>query len=87
MPIDEQSIQKIENIGEEAIKVWVIQASVHKHLFEELLIHTSPKVKEIESQLSRHRMAARLLELIDYRVIREEAHAWSVFIKKLVGPT
>ena len=84
---DEESIQKIESIGEEAIEVWVIQASVHKHLFEELLSQTSTKVKEIESQLFKHEVDARLFEPVNYRVIRKEANAWGVFIKKPVGPT
>ena len=83
----EESIQNIEIIGEEEIRVWVIQDSVQKYLFKELLMQTSPKVKEIESQLSKHEVEAGLLEPIDCRVIREEAHAWGVFIKKPVGST
>ena len=83
----DQGIQKIENIGEEVIGISVVQASVHKHLFEELLRKTSPKVKEIESQLAKHELNACLLEPAYYRIIREEAHAWSVFIKKPVGST
>ena len=84
---DEESIQKIESIGKEEIRVWVIQASIHKHLFEELLMQTAPNVKEIESQLSKHEVVSHLLEQLDYQIIREEAHAWSLFIKKPVGPT
>ena len=66
------SIAKIESISEEAIGVWIVQASIHKHLFEDLLIQNSPKVSEIESQLSKHEIVARVLELVDYRVISEE---------------
>ena len=49
LQIYKQSIQKIERIGEETIEILVVQASIHKYLFEELLMQTSPKVKEIES--------------------------------------
>ena len=87
LKIDEESIQKIEIIREEEIRVWVIQPSVHKYLFKELLMQTSPKVKEIESHLSKHEVFSRLLERVDYQVIREEAHACGIFIKKSVGPT
>ena len=84
---DEQSIQKIENIGEEAIGIRVMQASVHKYLFEELLMQTSPKMKDIESQLAKHEATARLLEPVDYRVIKKEAAAWKVFIGGSAGPS
>ena len=63
---DEESIQKIKSIGKEEIRVWIIPASVHKNIFEVLLIHTSQKVKEIESQLSIHEVVACLLEPVDY---------------------
>ena len=71
----EDSIAKIESIGEETIGVCIVQASIHKHLFEELLIQNSPKVREIETQLSKHEIAAHLLDPIDYQVISEEAQA------------
>ena len=83
----EESISKIKSIGEESIGVWIVQALVHKHLFEDLLIQRSPKLREIESQLSKHEIDARVLEPVDYRVISEESQAWGVFIKKPVGPT
>ena len=63
---DEQRIQKIKNIGEESIEIWVVQASVHKYLFEELLRQTSPKLREIESQLEKHEVTALFLETVDY---------------------
>ena len=84
---DDESIQKIKSIREEEIRVWVIQTLVHKNLFEDLFMQTMSKVKEIESQLSKHEVAARFLEPVDYQVINDEAHAWSVFIKKPVRPT
>ena len=67
--IDEQSIQKIESINEEAIGIWVKQAFDHKYLLEYLLILTSPKVKEIESQLAKHEVTARLSKTVDYQPI------------------
>ena len=33
----EESISKIECISEEAIGVWIVQVSIQKHMFEELL--------------------------------------------------
>ena len=45
----EESISKIEYISEEAIGIWIIQVSIHKHLLEELLSQNTPQVKEIES--------------------------------------
>ena len=83
----EQSIQNIKNISEEAIRIWVVQASVHKYLFEELLRKNSPKVKEIDFHLAKHELNARLLELVEYRVIEEEATTWKVFIGGVVGPS
>ena len=80
LQIDEQSIQKIESIGEEAIRIYVLQGSVHKYLFEELLMQTSPKVKEIESHLAKHEVTTQLLNPVDYRVINAEAAAWNFFI-------
>ena len=49
-------------------------------------MQTSPKVKEIESQLAKHEVTARLLEPVDYRVINAEAAAWKVFIGGSAGP-
>ena len=63
----DKSIANIECISEEAIGVWIVQASFHKHLFEELLIQNSPKVRDIESQLSKHEIHARVLELGPHR--------------------
>ena len=67
----EDSISKIECISQEAIVVWIVQVSVHKHLFEELLSQNAPKVEEIESQLSEHQIAVRVLEPAEYRIINE----------------
>ena len=58
LQIDEQGIQNIERINEEAIRNWVVQASVHKYILEYLLMLTPPKVKEIESQLAKHEVTA-----------------------------
>ena len=79
--IDEQSIQKIERINEEAIQIWVAQVSVHKYLLEDLLMLTPPEVKEIGSQLAKHEVTARLSEPVDYRATTEEVHAW----KEIIG--
>ena len=87
MQIDKEGIEKIKSIGEEEIRFWVIQALVHKNIFEESLMQTTPNVKEIESQISKHDVVARLLEPVDYLVIMEEAHAWIFFIKKPIGHT
>ena len=86
MQVGEESIAKIECVSEEAIGVLIVQALVHKHLFEELLSQNSPKLREIESQVSKHELVARVLELVDYRIISEEDQAWDVFIKKPTGP-
>ena len=43
-------------------------------------------MKEIESQLSKHEVAVRVLEPAEYRVISGEAQAWGVFIKTPTGP-
>ena len=83
----EENISKIEDVSEEAIGIWIIQVSVHKHLLEELLSQNAPKVKEIESQLSKHEVAVRVLRSAEYQVISEEAQAWSVFIKTSIRPT
>ena len=64
-----------------------MQASGHKHLLEELLNQNVPKVKEIESQLSKHEVAVRVLDSAEYQVISEEAQTWSVFLKTPAGPT
>ena len=84
---DEESIQKIERIGEETIEILVVQASIHKYLFEELLMQTSPKVKEIESQLDKHEVTARFLELVNCRVIKEEVVAWKFFTRGAARPS
>ena len=46
-----------------------------------------PKVKEIEPHLSKHEIAARVLEPIEYQIINEEAQAWDVYIKIQDGST
>ena len=66
LQVDEESIQKVESINEEVIGTWVAQALVHKHILDEWLIQTRPMVKEIESQLAKHKLTARILELVDY---------------------
>ena len=45
----EENISKIKDVSKEAIGIWIMQVSVHKHLLEELLGQNVPKVKEIES--------------------------------------
>ena len=84
---EEEIISKIEVVSEEAIEIWIIQALGHKHMLEELLNQNAPKVKEIESQLSKHEVAMCVLEPAEYRVISEEAQAWSIFIKTSNRPT
>ena len=76
-----------ECISEEVIGVWIVQVFVQKHLFEELLSQNAPKLKEIESQLSKHEITTRVLKPDEYQIINEEAQAWDVFIKKPSGPT
>ena len=71
----EENISKIEYVSEEAIGIWIIHVLVHKHLLEELLSENTPKVKEIESQLSKHEAVVRVLEPAEYRIINEEAQA------------
>ena len=83
----EESISKLEAVCEEDIKIWIIQASGHKLLLEESLSQSTPKVKEIESQLSKHEVAIHVLEPAKYQVISEQAPAWSVFVKTPTGPT
>ena len=83
----EESISRIEAVSEEDIKIWIIQASGHKLKLEESLSQSTPKVKEIESQLSKHEVAVRVLELAEYQVISEQAQAWDVFVKTPTRPT
>ena len=54
---------------------------------EGLLSQNTPKVKEIKSQFSKHEVAVHVLEPVEYRVINEEAQAWSFFIKTPTRPT
>ena len=58
----EEIISRLEAISEEYIKIWITQASGHKLKLEEYLSQITPKVKEIESQLSKHEVAVRVLE-------------------------
>ena len=60
---------------------------MHKHLYEELLSQNVQKFKEIESQLSKHEITARVLEPEEYQIINEEAQAWDVYIKSQAGST
>ena len=83
----EEITSKLKVVSEEAIEIWIIQVSGHKHLLKELLNQNVPKVKEIESQLSKHEVEVCVLELAEYRVISEEFQTWSVFIKTPAGPT
>ena len=83
----EESTSQIECISEEAIGCWIVKVSAHMHMLEELLSQNTPKVKEIESQLSKHEIAVRVLEPAEYRIINEEYQAWDVFIKSSTRPT
>ena len=83
----EESISKFEVVSEEDIKIWIIQASGHKLLLEESLSQSTPKVKEIKSQLSKHEVEVWVLEPAEYQVISEQAQAWGVFVKTPTGPT
>ena len=62
----EESIYRLEAVSEEDIKIWIIQASGHKLLLEESLSQNTPKVKEIESQLSKHEVAICVLKPTEY---------------------
>ena len=79
-------MSKIEVVSEEDIRIWIIQASGHKLLLEEYLRQNVPKVKEIESKLSKHEVAVHGLEPVEYQIISEEAQAWGIFINTPVGP-
>ena len=83
----EENISRLEAVSEEDIKIWIIQASGHKLLLEESLSQSTPKVKEIESQLSKHDVTIHVLELVEYQVISEQAQAWGVFVKTPTGST
>ena len=48
---------------------------------------STPKIKETESKLSKHEVAVRVMEPIEYKAISEQAQAWDVFIKTQTGPT
>ena len=82
----EQRIQKIEDISEEAIKIWIAQDSISNYLLEDLLRLTLPKVTEVGSQLGVHEVTVILLEPVDYRTIVEGANAWGELIARPVGP-
>ena len=58
----EESISNLKAVSEEDIKIWIIQASSHKFMLEEYLRQKVPKMKEIESHLSKHEVAVRVLE-------------------------
>ena len=83
----EESLARLEVVSEKDIETWIIQASSHQLNLEEALSHSTPKMKEIESQLSKHEVAVRVLEPAKYKVISEQAQAWGVFIKTQIGPT
>ena len=68
----DESISRIEVVSEEDIKLWIIQASGHKLKLEESLSQSTPKMKEIESQLSKHEVAVRVMELVEFQVINEQ---------------
>ena len=70
----EESIAKIECVSEESIGVWIVQDSIHKHLFEELLIQNSPKVRKIESQLSKHELVACVRQLTIISLVKSLKH-------------
>ena len=83
----EESISRLEAVREEDIKLWIIQASGHKIKLEESLVQSTPKMKEIESQLSKHEVAVRVLEPVEFQVINEQAQVWDIFVKTPVEPT
>ena len=56
-------------------------------MLEEYLSQSIPKVKEIESQVSKHEVAVRVLEPTEYQVISEQAQAWGIFVKTPAGPS
>ena len=62
---DELNIHKIEGITEEAVKNWIVQASVGNYLLEDLYRVTPPKMAEIKSQLAVHEVTIRLLDPLD----------------------
>ena len=82
----EESISRLEAVSEEDIKISIIQASSHKLKLEESLSQSTPKVKEIKSQLSKHEVAVHELEPAEYQVISEQAQAWGIFFKTPTGP-
>ena len=84
---DEQSIQKIEDISKEVVKILIAQAVVNNYLLEDLLRLTPPKVTKVESQLCVHEITVRMLESVDYRTIIEQDNARGEFIERPAGPT
>ena len=83
----EENISSLDDVSEEDIKIWIIQESGHKLKLEEYLSQSTPRVKEIESQLSKHEVAVRVLEPVEFQVINEQAQAWDVFVKTPARPT
>ena len=62
----EESISRLEAVSDENIKIWIIQESSHKIKLEESLSQSALKVKEIESQLSKHEVVVHVLEHIEF---------------------
>ena len=83
----EESISRLEAVSEEDIKLWIIQAVGHKLKLEESLVQSTPKMKEIESRLSKHGVVVHVLEPTEFQVINEQAQAWDVFVKTPAWPT
>ena len=71
----EESLERLEFVSEKDIETRIIQASGHQLKLEESLSQSTPKMKEIESQLSKHEVAVRVLEPAEYKVISEQAQA------------
>ena len=84
---EEDNLARLEVISEKDIDTWIIQASGHWLNIEEDLCQSTPNMKEIESQLSKHEVAVHVREPIEYKAIREQAQGWDVFIKTQTGPT
>ena len=59
---EEDILARLEVVSENDIETWIIQVLGHQLKLEEALGQSNPKMKEIESQLSKHEVEVHVLE-------------------------
>ena len=84
---DEQAIHLVKGLDEKVLKTAIAQATISSHLLEDQLRLIPARVVNIKSQVAKHEITIRFLELFGFETIVADATMWKKFMNDQAGPS